>query len=1749
MRVHNFQFLFTGLMLVILTLNSCVPQQSSGGKRRSSSGASAEPTAKSTPPPPVFDTTGSIYWYSGNSSFDNIITLNEDIATVIYLRGEAVNSFLSSSLDGTALNSSKSYCMVASYNTSGAQKNLRIRAIPISFFNFQTSTQERLLRLDFPDKSSSQSTCSGTALNILTTPDSGSSVANFDSAFSTNELCPTCRGIIASTDVSLYLSNTGSNLTENDRLPESNLNLGDMILRIDTQSGSLDQGGSCSDSACLAKGFDCCLDGQCVNDGSLKPNASTEQDFTDALNDVASNPNNFINWPSIYFVCGATPPVPVATPTPLPDASATASARVEELIKDFNCLEEGKNAFPDFAGNNVCEPGFNQTSFEAVRSKVWAYCGCEANPFPTDPDDPSCPDFGLQATRDVFDNITDITCFTPQPPSEPTPFQNLSLGVNTRSAPHRFFRADTGEAVDDITTLETTVKPEGTPFQYTDNSSKTDPDCSGDSTGSSSAECQFNMNSIFGQFNVELDQARPATVVSLDFDQSYIISVISGFYTPCPTCTTDAWFAGFTAHPSSQNGNGLSAVGFTTNRETFGDNSTGGNYEDTHFGRACFLPPTMIPFSHKPELNVNQQRQDRLTTQAALFVNGYQRDWYGFNKGALIGSFDGAKWFAIGNNRRVTSTSGKLFLAINAPYADLTDPSDVIVQIILDQGGTLAPLHDYNPELNPDSTEQNTGGTCQFWHQCEVDTDCITRLGWEYMCVDTNNYRTRLQKYNVFAEELANQEYDNATFTRILQNGMPSGNRKRCVYRGAGAICKGDFTANLETNRQKMFACAPNFHCASLDASEFNSGIVRTPINNGNIRFGMDANILGRPKSYSEANETLPENVKENIRHNAEIFTTETLDIGICRPGRKITQTTLINQHVDRDTAGRTDYIGQVGACNSSGVTNTRVMGCPIIQRQEGSFTPKGDLLLTVNPLLQITQNSCGGESIYTDASGFDISPFSTIESDPIRIVNNIISPVIAKDACLRRPGSVCHTDLDCSPNRLHEVLAFAQAQEQFGDTEAELKYWQEGLICGQAAEKPLIQSDAYFDYDMSKNRCCREAGKDFTMYTQGEISSQTLNSNLDVDRFPHDDPTATGRYSRYVAAGARDESNYTNMSVPYSQVPVVDYTGNIPKAFQWKTLNDTGSLTCCGGGWIRKFTDGTVNWDDPSRLRINPTGFKCLNYAYEIPEQDPLEYFASPANFALEANRFCLSPLEGGCSQIPFPEPTSDGTIQVPILRNDSNAGVLGANTAVLDTTPVNTPTEGGVKGMEALSPYVPYEPVPFINTVSLNNETPSDRFTYFHSSVDYFGVSFYLPSYVGFVQSQPIGAVNQNLSLVEYVYYDADGAVIGTTVPSFVDPCTITNNPEQDLIFDQFCITNVAGEVVFHGRAASGDATDPGSVTDADGNPWDHAAIRITFNVPNGVDFFYNVGGAPVQNINREGMVRGNELYYLTKLGRLELLGIPQIFYEPIFCNTDHDKLVSGIFGNMEDRDDFFINSFSMAGANLNENGRPLISMYDERYDVASAAQTSVYDIGGTTVNDRAQFYDNDSNRNERFVFNKDSSGGEVVTIPEIFSPNDFRCCVKLGEASNEDGRCCSGNRDGDGLCKLPKGADLHVYFNKFVSGEGMGENLPGGGLLEVDFIPETGEPKITSAVLNKVSSLGIAFCESGEVRGGGAFGFFYPEPNNGTFQHRESVNIEDTRMYSIIDSTRDFDGENESGTSPFLEGFRWDHHLYCR
>ena len=47
----------------------------------------------------------------------------------------------------------------------------------------------------------------------------------------------------------------------------------------------------------------------------------------------------------------------------------------------------------------------------------------------------------------------------------------------------------------------------------------------------------------------------------------------------------------------------------------------------------------------------------------------------------------------------------------------------------------------------------DAGATCRKFHQCDNDADCVTQLGWEYMCADVLAMRTNLPDFDGKANE------------------------------------------------------------------------------------------------------------------------------------------------------------------------------------------------------------------------------------------------------------------------------------------------------------------------------------------------------------------------------------------------------------------------------------------------------------------------------------------------------------------------------------------------------------------------------------------------------------------------------------------------------------------------------------------------------------------------------------------------------------------------------------------------------------------------------------------------------------------------------------------------------------------------------------------------------------------------------------------------------------------------------------
>ena len=1736
------------------------------GERVASGGQNSE----TKPGSPVFDESlPSVNWYLGKIIHGNL-TVNANIKTVAYLRGKGVHNYISA--EGNHLGT---YCLVASFDQNGLKHQLRFRVVPLSLA--EGDIQEKIFRVELSLAEESRLVCSG---NVSRYDSNGIILDEVDSAtngnligYSPEELCSSCSGIQNASHLAFYRVQNNGGIEERTKIPVSQLDSVSLGLRFDMSNQRLEgnEGGTCSWGECRAIGFDCCLENQCVLDGELRPGVTSRypEDWAQSRREGEKK-----NYPHLFFLC------PLNThQKELVEKPEEAKSREQERVRsegyrlDYLCLEsqdpkEGECSASDFDSPKLCqENGDRWTYFcrvgecslsshqsrsfcetsggawkeifpgdengtesarNAIRERVWERCGCRGD---------DCTGFGLKANRDGVGKILSVECKFPEP-FDTSPLQYLNVEIPARSVPHRFFKSSDGEGVDSLLELGYLAPservPEGERFYYLDPIEKFVPQGNA-----------FNMNAILGQFSSDAFGALPAKTLAVESGQVYIIRTIQGIYTPCPSCTDDSWQSSFLPYPPSRKGVGLQASGYIHNRSEFQNNIHRGNYEDTIFGRACWVPPTMIPFGHKKMGNISRQRSTRLKTQSALYANGYRKDWFGFNLGAVIGSFDGVKWFAIGSGRRVTATSNKLFIAINAPFGDLAVASNLAVDVVPDLGGgeTVA-SHDYDTELSLDHPGQNQGASCQYWHQCKVDSDCVTKLGWEYMCADVNHYRSRWPLFDIDGKEKVNREMESAGFLQILQNRLLVGEKKRCVYRGSGAICKKDVNRDLSDKKKKLFQCAPNFYCASLRSNDFNDGIVRIPQSNDPFAFGQERDVLGRPKRYIGAGEILENDIVSNLEYNFSLHTDSLEDVGICRPGKNLNPTDLTAQHSNKDNVGRTDYINQVSSCNSDALgalANNRVTTCPIFQTEEDGTEARGDYILDrIDSDLGHRQNRCGGDILWDDGSGGFVNSFAGLELDRLSAIGGIVQPSLVENACSRRAGAVCFTDLDCTPNILHSNLVDYLGESAFGNTRAEISYWSEHLVCSQAQPPPSLQSEDYYDYNPSLNRCCRPVGEELTMFTQDDdgIIDDNVDSDagiLNVGYFPYlfDPINPEGFYSRYISANSEHRSGF--QPTPYPEIPMIR-NNQTPKSFQWKSIADTGEKTCCGGTWVRKFADDSNDWSNSLRLQLDPLNFSCLNYQSEIYRQ-ALDG-ADPDNYNKNSNKLCLSPGDGGCVQ------TTLGSTSGFDIVPPSN---LATNVAVMDTTPTEVPTGGG-NLVQTKNFAVPYMPIPYPNPTSVDPNDTNGPYNFFIST-SYSALSIYFPDYIGGLQN-----IRQTggQSMIYIDYYGIDGNLISSAGPlpnAGSTACALANaSNARALVVNSYCLGNDPGGFqIMHVRA---DAASPSN--------WEYAGLRIVFNIPgsdafcydgdgagvpdpncpeggetvgNGIDDFEEPGyagaGTATAFINSNAMVGGNDLYYLTKLGRLELLGIPQIWYEPVYCNSNRHRLLEGIFDLPTENRNAFEGrgNYSAFGFLYDDivNGRNIDDVYG-----ASSGATDV------------------SNTGEYVAFQ------DKVALPAVFSGNKFMCCLGLGKVTSDAYACCSGyaqeNEDENFVCTLPAGTDLHVYFNTFVSNDGRGDKQPGGGLVEEDFIPEMGGPKNIQSVYDKLTALGEAYCENGSVRRGAAFGYYRAQPNDGFYiQHNTSET--DQRFYSIVDDPRDSDENNENGYREFVQGFRWNHHIYCQ
>ncbi len=816
----------------------------------------------------------------------------------------------------------------------------------------------------------------------------------------------------------------------------------------------------------------------------------------------------------------------------------------------------------------------------AAQNVVNSMCICGTNG--------SC---NLNPILDSAGNISNYECSYPG--SAPTtPPANQTAYVSNKNVPHRFYDTE-GVAYDE--SFGTRIQ-EGTEFFYKSNNILK-PSNLDEFTG------YTGFNEIYGSFtSTSPTSAKPAKMLKVKKDTVYDLFTNSGVFSTCLTCGADYYSSIKKIFPPNYTGMG---GGYSPDNFDSARISNTGTYrsDDLLYGRACFVPATMIPWTHGAAASVKTQRRNRLAAQHFLFANGYNRDWYGFDYGSLIGSFDGVTWFSIGNQRRIKATSNKLFLAVNAYYGDLSVDSNFNI--------TVSETTSYSGDM-PDHDTETDGAECQKSHLCSTDDDCFRQVGFEYTCQNISSLSTNWPVSDAVGSETIGSV--NKTLASIV--GGTNGQAKRCVYRGKGAPCYPNLNALGTTfNNSSLpgtLTCNTNNMCQPFSTGakdRFNDRISRfanTPVAQNaasaaptpSDTSGLAARILGRPFDYN-GKKLIPSPSTSGLNANSVT--------AICIPGKNITasaKTYDLNMVPPGVQAGSSDKIFGIGP-TMSGLQNSKYLNsCPATDSL-GISIQQYDLNLgdagTIN-LLTTTQN--------LSTNLLDLSPivgqniFNGVGDSQITAIG------YQRNSCLRAPGASCFSDMDCAPSEF--IASKVKTANVSGVLNpAEEKYWEEELICGNPNFKYSaagVLNTASFN--VKNNVCCRDFGKSFSVFTQSETSPHhwcdTTSPGNEFVKVAGIN-TNISSYNRY----SRVHTGYDKMTCKIAEVtstksfalslksPTTS-TRYTQAQSQFKTLDTINQRTCCTKNWVRQFatTNGGGNLWTPSKLQtINKANFRSLNW------------------------------------------------------------------------------------------------------------------------------------------------------------------------------------------------------------------------------------------------------------------------------------------------------------------------------------------------------------------------------------------------------------------------------------------------------------------------------------------------------------------------------------------------------------------------
>ncbi|MDA8792941.1 hypothetical protein N9N67_06835 [Bacteriovoracaceae bacterium] len=825
--------------------------------------------------------------------------------------------------------------------------------------------------------------------------------------------------------------------------------------------------------------------------------------------------------------------------------------------------------------------------------KVQEYCNCDGAECNIKPNE---------------DNENDdfFSCVYPEP-DNPDPLLQATVYLSTRSAATAYFNED--GVYYDYADFSTATTHEGEEFSYVNYNPPNRPNNQSNAVG---------FNEIYGSMGSGF-LAIPAMEIEVVKNKVYDLYTDNGTFSQCTDCSSsyESNFVKFFPFNTNYRGAGYFPSSVESRRK---GNLSSYPADDKLFGRACFVPATMIPWTHQTQDSIPDQRTNRRAAQHFLFANGYNRDWYGFDYGSLIGSYDGMTWFSVGNSRRTKAKSNKLFLAVNAYFSDLT--LDNTYKVIISE---MAPIINSGSEIEHDL--ESDGAECQRYHMCDTDQDCLTQLGYDYVCQNVGTVKTPWPVFDINGLETIGST--DITLMSLV-GGTNGGSAKRCVYRGKGAICHQNpfnITATnsyTKTQNTTLNVCSLNNYCEDLGEDRFNDRIARygippaaqnvsSYITTDSDTYGLAARVLGRPFSFF-GEESVDTDVQTQLNANNVN--------SICIPGKNPSgSATTANLNdtgpTDANRSDSADKIFNIGKTYVSTINSDDeyLSACPGIDSNGYYSHTSADNLSSTN------------QQIYGISNNFSTNLFTHDAFSNSSLFNDtstlITQEGINTASCLRTAGAPCFTDAECAPNRQIYSKAIAINDWQ-SMNEAEQQVWKEELTCASTVDRYLISSTSPNpEYDLTEQKCCRETGNNFTFYSQPHQNSDftafnTTNGeplvpgiNLDIN--------SNERYSRINTIYdllTTDSLNYPALIYPSESSASTTMTNYNTK--QYNTLDVHNQRMCCSGSWVREFASGAnANtgghyWTNSRQQRIDKASFKRLNW---LPDNG-IDFYLDNAEF-----------------------------------------------------------------------------------------------------------------------------------------------------------------------------------------------------------------------------------------------------------------------------------------------------------------------------------------------------------------------------------------------------------------------------------------------------------------------------------------------------------------------------------------------------